>query len=207
MQHSGTPFKLGLGVSTTTNTTFISDDYDSFNMAPFYNSGFDSFSSITYNVNSATTSSDVVEFGIYSSQFVNSSSYGLFPYQLVATGCTLITNSTGSKTTTFTSPISFANFGPGIYFAAIKTTNGGVTPTVRFRQNTLSATLNPIINIYSGFFNSTSTNIFSTAGLSLNIWNNGVVQWVSEFDSSVRSTYNIVASSMQFPGFVINKSI
>ena len=96
---------------------------------PFYDNGLYSYSAITYNIATATTSTDTVEIAFYTAQMV--SGVGLAPHTQVLSAQTLTSNSTGIKTTTLSSHLSFSGYGGGIYFAVIKISNSGVTPTVR----------------------------------------------------------------------------
>ena len=96
---------------------------------PFYDSGFFSYSAATIRVVSATTSSDTLEFGIYTSQLIPDE--GLYPDVPIITGLTASTTTTGNKTVVFPSNISMSGYGGGIYFIVWKVSNGGVQPTFR----------------------------------------------------------------------------
>lgn len=100
---------------------------------PFYDPGQYEYSAMTYNVVSATTSSDTVEAALYTSQLANP--YGLCPYEPVISGLTIDVATSGIKTLTFPSNISFSGYGAGIYWMVWKITNSGVTPTLRFGGN------------------------------------------------------------------------
>jgi hypothetical protein len=117
---AGTP-----GVANTQNIIIAS---------MFYDNGTYDYSAITYNIVSATTSSDVITCGFYTGQYVDGA--GFAPYQLIQSGITLTTNSTGIKVTTLPSTLSFSGYGPGYYFWVFKISNGGVTPTVRMTVGT-----------------------------------------------------------------------
>jgi hypothetical protein len=95
----------------------------------FYDNGTYDYSAMTYNIASATTSSDVMTCAFYSGQYVDG--VGFAPYQLIQSGITMTTNSTGVKVTTLPSTLSFSGYGPGYYFWLFKISNAGVTPTVR----------------------------------------------------------------------------
>lgn len=112
---------------------------------PFYDNGNFSYSAMTYNVVTATTSSDTCQAAIYTTQMINP--YGIFPYAPIISGITITTNSTGLKTATFASNISFSGYGAGIYWMVFKVSNSGVQPTVRFGTSNpyTSMTLNPAI--------------------------------------------------------------
>jgi len=96
----------------------------------FYESGIYSYSAITYNIISATTTSDVVTMTFYTPQ--NVPTIGLSPKDLIMSGITLTSNSTGVVTTTLPSTLSFSGTGGGFYIAAFIYSNSGVTPTIRY---------------------------------------------------------------------------
>jgi hypothetical protein len=104
---------------------------------PIWDSGVHSYSAISYNVISATSTSDVVTCAFYTLQQVPL--YGVAPGNLIQSGITLISNSTGIKTTTLPSTLSFSGTGGGWYIFAMIISNGGVTPTVRYSQPTLQS--------------------------------------------------------------------
>jgi len=109
---------------------------------PFYDNGLYDYSAITYNIVTATTSSDVLTCAFYSSQYVDG--VGLAPSVLIQSGITLTTNSTGLKVTTLPSTLSFSGYGPGYYWWMYKYSNAGVTPTVRPGGSTVTAFSNPL---------------------------------------------------------------
>jgi hypothetical protein len=115
----------------------------------FYDSGSYDYSAITYNVLTATSTSDVVTVGFYTTQMVDG--VGLAPSVLIQSGTTLISNSTGVKTTTLPSTLSFSAYGPGYYFYVIKISNGGVTPTIRYTANQNTATHNSLATFKNGY--------------------------------------------------------
>jgi hypothetical protein len=103
----------------------------------FYDTGVYSYSAMTYAVATATTIGDVVNYYFYSLQFVPN--YGIAPKDLIMSGITLTSNSTGVKTTTLPSTLSFSGTGAGWYVGAYFISNAGVTPNVRYNNpNTIS---------------------------------------------------------------------
>lgn len=97
----------------------------------FYDTGYNSFSAITYNLQTLTTTSDSVAFYVYTLQVVNQVGYA--PKDLVFSATGLVTTgSTGIKTTTFPSNFSLSGTGGGFYVYGFVITNTGATPTVRF---------------------------------------------------------------------------
>jgi len=96
----------------------------------FYDTGVYSYSSITVNVTTITSTSDVVELLFYDLQQVNQ--YGLFPRNQILSGITLPASATGYQTITLPSTLSFSGTGAGYYAYVLKYTNGGSTPSVRY---------------------------------------------------------------------------
>lgn len=121
----------GLGFNATTANAATGPDIIC--ATPFYDNGLYDYSAITYNIGVATTTSDVMTCAFYTSQYVDG--VGLAPSVLIQSGITLTTNSTGVKTTTLPSTLSFSGYGPGPYFWVYKITNATLTPTVRFTQS------------------------------------------------------------------------
>jgi len=116
---------------------------------PFYDNGLYDYSAITYSIITATTSSDVLTCGFYSSQYVDG--VGLAPSVLIQSGITLTTNSTGVKTTSLPSTLSFSGYGPGYYWWMYKYSNAGVTPTVRPNSSAAGFTSAAIMSAKLGF--------------------------------------------------------
>jgi hypothetical protein len=97
----------------------------------FYDNGTYDYSAITYNLSTATTTSDVVTIAFYSTQYVDG--VGVAPSVLIQSGITLSSTAPlGVKTTSLPSALSFSGFGPGYYFMMMRISNAGVTPTVRY---------------------------------------------------------------------------
>jgi hypothetical protein len=99
----------------------------------FYDTGVHSYSAITYNLNTLSSTSDVVSFQIYSVQTVPG--YGASPKDLIMSGITLDSrapSTTGIKTTLLPSTLSFSGTGGGWYVFSYYVSNANVTPTVRY---------------------------------------------------------------------------
>jgi hypothetical protein len=124
-EYGGIGFAAGVGtanIALTQNRTLYSI---------FYDTGINSYSAITYNLGTLTSTSDVVSAAIYSLQIVPG--IGIAPKDLIMSGITMIsTGSTGVKTTTLPSTLSFSGTGGGYYVIAYYVSNGGATPTVRY---------------------------------------------------------------------------
>lgn len=125
---------------TSSQTQFPSGSQNKLTSTAFYNPGLHSYSAITYRIATATTTSDTAELAIYSAQWVDG--LGLQPKDLVISGITLETGSTGVKTTALPSTLSFSGLGSGMYFAVVKISNGGVQPTIRYTGNPGSYMMN-----------------------------------------------------------------
>jgi hypothetical protein len=109
---------------------------------PFYDTGIFSYSAISYNLNTLTSTSDVVSMAFYSLQQVPG--LGIAPKDLIMSGITLLsTGSTGVKTTTLPSTLSFSGTGGGYYIAAVNYSNAGVTPTARYTSGLITSFINP----------------------------------------------------------------
>lgn len=121
----------------------------------FYDPGVFSYSAITYNITSATTTSDVITMAFYTLQQVPL--YGVAPATLIQSGITLTTNSTGVKTTTLPSTLSFSGTGGGWYVAAFIISNAGVTPTVRPSTPTQTITNQAYSTTWGQYLNAAGT--------------------------------------------------
>lgn len=115
----------------------------------FYDNGSFDFSAITYNVITATTTTDTVTCSFYTAQYVDG--VGLAPSTLIQSGITLTVNSTGVKVTSLPSTLSFSGYGPGYYFFMYKISNGGVTPTTRLGGSSGAMTASVISAAKLGF--------------------------------------------------------
>jgi hypothetical protein len=137
----GDYYGLGFGAA---NTGAIANTQNVIIAAAFYDTGLYDYSAITYNIGVATTTSDVWTGAFYTAQFAPN--IGLGPSILIQSGITFTTNSTGVKTTTLPSTLSFSGYGPGIYFFVFKIANAGATPTVSPKTaafTTFATSLNP----------------------------------------------------------------
>jgi len=97
-----------------------------------YDTGFNSYSAVTVGLGTVSTTTDVVNFYLYTLQVVPT--YGYAPKDLIYSGVSLpTTGATGIRKTDFGTNISFSGYGGGgIYVYAFGVTNSGVTPTVRY---------------------------------------------------------------------------
>lgn len=188
------------GVAPTTNQQNVLLGY------PFYDNGFYDYSAFTYNIITATTSTDTVEVSFYTSQMVDG--IGLAPHIQVLSAQTLTVNSTGIKTTTLSSNLSFSGYGGGIYWCVMKISNSGVTPTVRFSG--IPGQFTNIIGWYSSQlglqYNSASTAIINTYrsfGATYGLVYSGLTTFNSSFTTGDVSTYSTTIAPPQW-GWVLN---
>jgi hypothetical protein len=123
---------------------------------PFYDTGNYSFSAISYNLGTLTTTSDVVSMAFYTMGQVPI--IGLSPKDLIMSGITLESaTSTGVKTTTLPSTLSFSGTGGGYYIAAFYVSNSGTTPTVRYGSPNVSANNQSFAATLGFYLNSSGT--------------------------------------------------
>jgi hypothetical protein len=100
---------------------------------PFYDPGVFSFSAISYQLGTLSTTSDVVTAAFYTMQQVPLC--GVAPKDLIMSGITLDSSSpatTGIRTTILPSTLSFSGTGGGFYIIAFYISNANVQPTVRY---------------------------------------------------------------------------
>jgi hypothetical protein len=189
------PQFMGSGYILTNGVQYGAGTQNTIIATPFYDNGIYSYSAITTYTATITSTSDTVEYAIYSAQIINP--FGLYPYQQIVSGITASTTSTGAKTFVLPSNISMSGTGAGVYFLVYKISNSGVQPTYRpggvssiaNLTNTSPLAYGPLLtlsNVYSiaqtirG--NNAVSNILSFSGL-------------STFDSTYSNTINTLQSS------------
>jgi hypothetical protein len=146
----------GTGVSTGIPTAMAANSQNRLQYNIFYDNGISSYSAITYNLGTLTSTSDVVNGYFYSLQLVPG--YGIAPKDLIMSGITLQSaGSTGYKTTALPSTLSFSGTGGGFYVWAYYVSNGGVTPTVRYGSNIANLVNNGFQTTLGFFLNSLGT--------------------------------------------------
>jgi hypothetical protein len=177
----------------------------------FYDTGVHSYSAITYNLTTLSSTSDVVDFYIYSLQLVPG--YGVAPKDLIMSGITLESrtpSTIGIKTSLLPSTLSFSGTGGGWYIYAYSVSNANVTPTVRYGPPVLTTALQTGVPTSAlGFYISvagTTTGLasrgagFATGTLSL--INNLAIQ-PSYSVSEIQSNWG-VAGTIPAIGFALN---
>ena len=125
------PDYMGTGINQGVGTAMSTNSQNRLQYNIFYDNGVASYSAITYNLGTLTSTSDVVTAYFYSLQLVPT--IGIAPKDLIMSGITLqSTGSTGLKTTALPSTLSFSGTGGGFYVFAYYVSNSNVTPTVRY---------------------------------------------------------------------------
>jgi hypothetical protein len=123
------PEYMGNGFGIT-NNAFAAGIQNTLRYSLFIDSNYWSYSAITIQVRTATTTDDTIEAAFYSSQYVDT--YGVVPKDLIMSGITFTgLTTTGLKTVTLPSHLSFSAETNGIHFMIFKIINSGATPTVR----------------------------------------------------------------------------
>lgn len=145
-----TTMVYGIGIAPTgTGSVFIAGSHNLLYSMFFYDRGNISYSAISYSVGTVSTTSDVVEMGIYNSQVTAS---GLQPKDLLVSW-TL----SGSEVTTLglnkkTLPSNLTLEEGGLYYLVYVATNPTLaTPTVRFRATNLSTFNGALAGVLGGF--------------------------------------------------------
>jgi hypothetical protein len=171
----------------------------------FYDNGTYDYSAMTYNVASATSTSDVVTIAFYSTQYVDG--VGVAPSVLIQSGITLSSAAPlGVKVTSLPSALSFSGYGPGYYFMMMKISNGGVTPTVRYNGSPQSLLSSGIPSAKLGFVINpagTSSSLPSKGVNTNNIAYSGLTNFQTSFSAADVRTFSSTVVAPQY-GFVLN---
>lgn len=185
----------GSGFANLTGTQTANGVQNTIVASPFYDNGNYSYSAVSINVTTQTSSSDTVEYAIYTSQMINPN--GIFPYAPVVSGLTADTTTTGIKTFVLPSPLSFSGYGAGIYWIVWKISNSGVQPTVRFGSSQVTANLGQqIYQIYGinlGFTTNTYTGIMRANNAANSIQH---FSGTTTFDNPYSTTLNATQSTL-----------
>lgn len=202
------PDMMGSGISTGVGLALAANSQNRLLYNIFYDSGVHSYSAITYNLGTLTSTSDVVSAYFYSLQLVPGS--GVAPKDLIMSGITLLsTGTTGIKTTSLPSTLSFSGTGGGYYVFALYVSNANVTPTVRYGQPAVSTRNQSFTESLGYYMNVAGTAAFigskvsPMAPASLYIINNLSVQ-SSYSESDITNNLNTGGVSNGNPGFGLN---
>lgn len=125
----------GTGIATSAAGPVAGND-NVINISPFYDQGLYQYSAITMSVFTGTSTNDTFEAAIYTSDY--SPNVGLYPKDVIISGITASTTSTGLKTFVFPNNISLS--ATNINFLVFKYTTTAATRTVRFYSASVSPT-------------------------------------------------------------------
>jgi hypothetical protein len=172
---------------------------------PFYDKGSYSYSAMSFNV--LTGSTDIVEIALYTPQMINPS--GIFPYEPVISGLTADTTTSGIKTITFPTPISFSGYGAGMYYLVYKITAAS-SPVFRVSSSNSFTSFAGFLPSVYGFSQSLATNVFATqyrfnnAGSTLQVFT-GATTFDNPYSTSLPSLQSTsqTASGVAF-GFLLH---
>ena len=160
------PDYMGHGVQTGAGTAMAANSQNRLNYILFYDSGVASYSAITYNLGTLTSTSDVVTGFFYSLQLVPNVGYA--PKDLLMSGITLQSaTSTGIKTTALPTTLSFSGTGGGYYIFGYYISNGGVTPTVRYGGPAITARNQSFAESLGYYFNVAGTSMIVGSRMNL----------------------------------------
>lgn len=127
----------GPGFQATSATPMAAGTQNVLLAYSFQDKGLYSYSALTFNLVTASTTSDTCEAAIYTSQMINPN--GLYPSDLIMSGITIpTTGALGQRTVALPSTLSFSGYGGGIYWMVFKVSNAGVQPSVRFGNGTIA---------------------------------------------------------------------
>lgn len=143
---------------------------------PFYDQGMNSYTAMTVHLNTATTVSDTLDAAFYTTQMINPN--GLFPSSVILSGITIpTTGSTGQRTITFDSDLSFSGYGGGLFFLVFKF-GGASNPNVRYKSTAGIPSGFNLVGVY-GFANDLATTTPYTNYIRLNSTGAGRYQYFS----------------------------
>ena len=199
-----TPQYLGVGFTATAVSPGAVQNQLVCNIT--YDSGLHSYSAITLNCSTleAGTSVDVA---FYNTQYLDT--YGIAPYQKL-TEVNVDTTTTGIKTITFGTPLSFSGTGAGIYWVVFRYNTAG-TPVLR-----LTSVANINFALSSNWLNFTNLGlVYNTAGTAImqsfrvnSTTSNlaGMVLNTATFPNPMTSTQltTITSTSVSSAGFILH---
>jgi hypothetical protein len=193
------PYKgqyYGNGYTSGVGTQYASGMQNTIIACPFYDNGLYSYSAITTYTAQITSTSDTLEYAIYSSQMINP--FGLFPHQQIMSGMTASTTSTGAKTFVLPSTLSMSGTGAGLYWVVYKISNGGVQPTFRPGSLTTALAITNTTQLQYGITQALTLNVFSGTYFRANNGGSSFMSFsgLSTFDTTYSNTINTLQSSL-----------
>jgi hypothetical protein len=200
------PDYMGCGASAGIGAAMAANSQNRLQYNIFYDNGVASYSAITYNLGTLTSTSDVVTAFFYSLQLVPG--YGIAPKDLIMSGITLLSaGSTGMKTTTLPSTLSFTGTGGGYYVFGYYVSNASVTPTVRYAGPVVGARAQSFVETLGYYMNAAGTQMFFA---SRNAWTaNGTLiintlPVQSSYSNSDIQNNLSATTGTGMPGFALN---
>jgi len=195
----------GPGYNSTNTIAWPTGSQGEIYAIPFIDKGDYEYSAMTVNMLTATTVSDTIDAAFYTSQIINPN--GLYPHAVVLSGFSITTTgSTGTKTITFPSNLSFSGYGGGVYWLVFKFTSAN-NPNVRYGTTGVVLTAAQTVPIY-GLFQSSPT---TDRSFKLNSNSAAGVQYFSgqtTFDNPFANNLDTLqSSSLSFPlsiGFLLH---
>jgi len=100
---------------------------------PFYDAGQFSYSAMTVSINSISNNGTSMDLAFYDSQYI--SGLGIAPKDLVLSGISINSTTSGLTTVTFASNMSYSGTGAGFKCAVLKLSNSGATPNFNITQD------------------------------------------------------------------------
>lgn len=200
------PDYMGTGFATGAGTAFAANTQNRLLYNIFYDSGTYAYSAMTYHLGTLTSTSDVVTQSFYTLQLVPG--YGIAPKDLIMSGISLTsTGSTGVKTTTLPSTLSFSGTGGGYYVQALYISNAGVTPTVRYGASNIGARNQAFTESLGYFLNAAGTATSQGSRLTINpgLWFiiNNLAQQASYSEADIQNNFN-ATTGLAVNGFALN---
>ena len=195
----------GVGFSNTGGVGGIAGIQNLIMAFPFYDEGRYSYSAYSLNV-STLSNTDTVELAFYNTQYL--SGVGIAPYQQILSAHSVSVTSTGMKTVTFSSNLSFSATGGGAYFMVMKITNSGATPTVRITSlidngNSLIANKTGMVLSTTGNQVVNPTKNTQTGRSSTAILYSGLTTFQSSYSTSDIQTFSTTVTPPPF-GFALH---
>jgi hypothetical protein len=200
------PDYMGNGANAGPGTAMAANSQNRLQYGIFYDNGVASYSAITYNLGTLTSTSDVVSAYFYSLQSVPG--YGIAPKDLIMSGITLQSaGSTGMKTTTLPSTLSFSGTGGGYYVFAYYVANSNVTPTVRYGAPVITSRNQSFAETLGFYFTAAGNAMVSAGRLNITTTSPLIINTLpvqSSYSNSDIQTNQATSPGTGFPGFGLN---
>jgi len=153
------PDFMGNGAGSTGSFNPGANSQSNMVMWYFYDTGVHDYSAVTVNIDTITSTSDVVNLYFYDLQYVDQ--YGFYPKDLIMSGISLPVSSTGLQSVATPSTLSFSGYGGGYFCYILTYRNGGVSPTVRYKTPVFSSNNQSIAQTFGLVRNNANTGHFA----------------------------------------------